>query len=125
MAGANGMACLYESASDPYYERVEQYKVSDIKFLSQLCHDAGISLKATNNILVLFDQADYEAKDPTFTVKRAAGATPSMTCLSARRTPSTRPAASAMPTPPRAGSSRAPPTPKTTRRTPRTISSWR
>ena len=23
MAGANGMACLYESASDPYYERVE------------------------------------------------------------------------------------------------------
>lgn len=73
MAGANGMACLYESASDPYYERVEQYKVSDIKFLSQLCHDAGISLKATNNILVLFDQADYEAKDPTFTVKRGSG----------------------------------------------------
>lgn len=56
-----------------YYERVEQYKVSDIKFLSQLCHDAGISLKATNNILVLFDQADYEAKDPTFTVKRGSG----------------------------------------------------
>lgn len=73
MAGANGMACLYESASDPYYERVEQYKVSDIKFLSQLCHDAGISLKATNNIIVLFDQADYEAKDPTFTVKRGSG----------------------------------------------------
>lgn len=73
MAGANGMACLYESASDPYYERVEQYKVSDINFLSQLCHDAGISLKATNNILVLFDQADYEAKDPTFTVKRGSG----------------------------------------------------
>ena len=73
MAGANGMACLYESASDPYYERVEQYKVSDIKFLSQLCHDAGISLKATNHILVLFDQADYEAKDPTFTVKRGNG----------------------------------------------------
>ena len=73
MAGANGMACLYESASDPYYERVEQYKVSDIKFLSQLCHDAGISLKATNNILVLFDQAAYEAKDPIFTVKRGSG----------------------------------------------------
>ena len=73
MAGANGMACLYESASDPYYERVEQYKASDIKFLSELCHDAGISLKATNNILVLFDQTAYEAKSAVFTVKRGSG----------------------------------------------------
>lgn len=73
MAGANGMACLYESASDPYYDRVEQYKVSDINFLSQLCHDAGISLKATNKILVLFDQAAYEAKAAVFTVKRGSG----------------------------------------------------
>jgi len=73
MAGANGMACLYESASDPYYDRVEQYKTSDIAFLSQLCHDAGISLKATNNILVLFDQAQYEAKGAVLTLKRGAG----------------------------------------------------
>lgn len=70
MAAANGMACLYESASDPYYERVEQYKASDISFLSQLCHDAGISLKATNNILVLFDQASYEAKPAAFAIRR-------------------------------------------------------
>lgn len=73
MARANGMSCLYESASDPYYDRVEQYKVSDIDFLSELCHNAGISLKATNNILVLFDQATYEAKAPIFTVKRGSG----------------------------------------------------
>lgn len=73
MASVNGMACLYESASDPYYERAEQYKASDISFLSELCHNAGISLKATNNILVLFDQAAYEAKDPIFTVKRGSG----------------------------------------------------
>ena len=73
MAGANGMTCLYESASDPFYERMEQYKASDISLLSRLCHDAGISLKATNRILVLFDQADYEAKAPTFHVKRGDG----------------------------------------------------
>lgn len=73
MAGANGMACLYESTNDPYYERVEQYKASDIKFLSQLCHDAGISLKVTNNIIVLFDQVEYEQKNPRFVVKRGDG----------------------------------------------------
>lgn len=72
-ARANGMTCLYLSANDPYYERVEQYKTSDIAFLAQLCHDAGISLKVTNNILVLFDQAEYEAKGAVFTIKRGAG----------------------------------------------------
>lgn len=74
MAASSGMACLYESASDPFYERVEQYKISDIAFLSSLCHDAGISLKATNNILVLFDQADYEAKDTVLKLQRGKGA---------------------------------------------------
>lgn len=70
MATRNGMAFLYESASDPYYSRVEQVKTSDISFLSTLCHNAGISLKATSNILVLFDQATYEAKAPVKTIRR-------------------------------------------------------
>lgn len=74
MAASSGMACLYESAGDPFYERAEQYKTSDIAFLSALCHDAGISLKATGNILVLFDQADYEAKGTVLTLKRGSGA---------------------------------------------------
>ena len=34
MAQSNGMACLYESADDPFYQRVEQFKTSDISFLS-------------------------------------------------------------------------------------------
>lgn len=73
MATRNGMAFLYESASDPYYRRVEQVKTSDISFLSTLCHNAGISLKATSNILVLFDQAAYEAKAPVKTIRRGDG----------------------------------------------------
>lgn len=73
MAAANGMICMYESANDPSYERVEQYKESDITFLSSLCHDAGISLKVTNHIIVLFDQATYEAKDAVATIKKGSG----------------------------------------------------
>lgn len=74
IAVANGMVCLYESATDPLYERLEQYKVSDIAFLSELCHDAGISLKATNNIIVLFDQAAYEARNAVTTLRKGTGA---------------------------------------------------
>ena len=73
LAGANGMTCMYESANDPFYKRVEQVDASDIDFLSRLCHDAGISLKATNSIIVLFDQATYEAKGAVITVRRGDG----------------------------------------------------
>ncbi len=63
MATNAGMTCMYESATNPYYSRVEQVKTSDIHFLQTLCKDAGISLKATNGILVLFDQTTYETAD--------------------------------------------------------------
>lgn len=71
MAGAAGLSCLYEAAADPFYKRKEQLKTSDITFLAKLCKDAGISLKATDSQLVLFDQAAYEAKPPVMTIKMA------------------------------------------------------
>ena len=73
IAGQNGMACLYEPGYDPFYSRAEQFQESDISFLSRLCKDAGLSLKATNNILVLFDQAAYEQKPPVRTLRRGGG----------------------------------------------------
>lgn len=73
MAERNGMACLYSASSDPYYSRVEQSKISDINFLQKLCRNAGISLKASNNILVLFDQAEYEAKSAIRTIRNGDG----------------------------------------------------
>ena len=73
MAAANGMACMFLTTKDPSYSRVEQCKQSDISFLSQLCHEACISLKATNNLIVLFDQEDYEKKSPVLTIVRGSG----------------------------------------------------
>lgn len=74
IAGANGMVCMYESASDPFYAHLEQVKTSDIQFLETLCRRAGISLKAASRILVLFDQAAYESRAAVFTIKRGSGA---------------------------------------------------
>lgn len=70
MATSSGMACMYLSKTDPYYGRVEQFQTPDISFLSTLCRNAGLSLKATNNILVLFDQAAYEEKSTVRTITR-------------------------------------------------------
>lgn len=73
IAGRAGLTCLYEAASNPYYERLEQTKQSDISFLSELCHDAGISLKCTDGKLVLFDQSIYEALPSVMTIRRGDG----------------------------------------------------
>lgn len=62
ITGTNGLGLMFESKNNPSYSRVEQYRMSDIAFLQKLCHDAGASLKTTNNIIVIFDQAAYEAK---------------------------------------------------------------
>lgn len=62
IAGKNSLKVMSLLSSPPSYERVEQYQLSDIEFLEKLCHDAGISLKVTNSMIVLFDQAQYEAQ---------------------------------------------------------------
>lgn len=64
IATENGMTCMFLSNEDVSYQRVEQYMISDIGFLKKLCQDAGCSLKSTNNILVVFDQAAYENQEP-------------------------------------------------------------
>lgn len=69
IASQNGMGVMFESHYDPKYTRVEQYRTSDIEFLSKLCHNAGASLKATNNVIVIFDQSEYENKKPVRTIK--------------------------------------------------------
>lgn len=73
MAKNAGMKCLYTPKHDPFYDREEQEKTSDIEFLSDLCHDTGISLKCTDRRLVLFDQAEYEARPSVLTIRRGDG----------------------------------------------------
>ena len=70
IAVENGMACMFLADTDPEYKRVEQYRLSDIAFLQKLCRDAGFSLKVTNNIIVIFDQAAYENREPSGVIKR-------------------------------------------------------
>ncbi len=69
VAGNAGMANMYQSSNDPTYARAEQYKESDIAFISRLCHDAGLSLKCTNNSIVIFDQKEFEGKSEVLTIK--------------------------------------------------------
>ena len=55
---------LYESEINPTYDRVDQNLESDLKFLSRLCEEAGLSIKVTDEQLVIFDQSYYERQAP-------------------------------------------------------------
>lgn len=59
---------LWDSESDPEYDRVDQKKESDLKLVSRLCEESGLSLKVTDDKLVIFDQHSYENKKPIKTI---------------------------------------------------------
>lgn len=62
------LTLLFDSDENPEYDREDQNRESDLKFLSRLCEDAGLSLKITDEKLVIFNQASYEKKAPVQTL---------------------------------------------------------
>lgn len=73
IAGRAGLTLNWLASSDPYFERYEQFRESDIVFLAELCHENGLSLKATDGELVIFDQPSFEASAPIGTIRRGDG----------------------------------------------------
>lgn len=62
------MSLVFDSELNPTFDRIDQNKESDLSFLNRLCEDSGLSIKVTDNQLVIFDQALYEQKTPVETV---------------------------------------------------------
>lgn len=61
---------FWDSEENPSYSRLDQSRESDLKFLLKLCEEAGLSVKVTDSMLVIFGQERYEGKKPvrTFTL---------------------------------------------------------
>lgn len=60
---------VFDSKINPEYDRQEQNRESDMKFLSRLCEEEGLSIKLTDEKLVIFDQASYEKKPSVKTIE--------------------------------------------------------
>lgn len=63
-----GIGLLFDSEYNPSFDRQDQKGESDLKFLSRLCEDAGLSLKVTDDKIVIFSQEIYENKKPVKTL---------------------------------------------------------
>lgn len=62
IANESGLKLMYEASDNPQYKRKEQIQTSDIKFLQELCHAAGMALKVTTMKIVIYDAAEYDGK---------------------------------------------------------------
>ncbi|MEN1985253.1 phage late control D family protein [Paenibacillus hubeiensis] len=60
---------LYSVNINPTYDRQDQSDESDFAFLSKICADEGIAIKVSGSQLVLFDESEYEKKDPVMTIE--------------------------------------------------------
>lgn len=69
IADESGLKLMYEASSNPTYKRKEQVQTSDIKFLQTLCHAAGMALKVTALMIVIYDAAEYDSKPAVKTFK--------------------------------------------------------
>lgn len=67
IASEAGVKLVFDSRENPSYERQDQKRESDLKFLSGLCEEQGLSIKLTDDQIVIFDQESYEKKDPVKT----------------------------------------------------------
>lgn len=73
IAAEAGMSFTFLSDNNPTLAREEQTEESDIEFLSRLTHDHGLSLKCTNNGIVIFDQITYEKLPSVMTITKGDG----------------------------------------------------
>ena len=69
IAGDSGLSLMYEASDNPTFKRKEQVQTSDVKFLQELCHAAGMALKVTTLKIVIYDAAEYDAKPAAKTFK--------------------------------------------------------
>ena len=71
MAQKAELRLMYEVKDTIELDRLDQLQRSDLSYLQELCNDYGVSLKVTNDRLVLFEEADYEQKDIIETFDKA------------------------------------------------------
>ncbi|MDD4599617.1 hypothetical protein SDC9_04135 [bioreactor metagenome] len=70
IASGAGLKLIYDTEDDPGHDRIEQIEQSDLSFLQKLCDGAGLSLKVTDQQIVIFDDSKYEQLEPVMTIKR-------------------------------------------------------
>ncbi|MCL1996821.1 MAG: hypothetical protein FWG63_11490 [Defluviitaleaceae bacterium] len=68
ISGNAGLALVYDTAVDPFYDQIDQNSKSDLKFLEQLCKSDGLCLKITDGQLIVYEEQKYEQQAAVATI---------------------------------------------------------
>ena len=58
----------FYSEKDSSFDRIDQDKETDLAFLTRICTDQGLNLKATENKIVIFDKEEFYEKEVVISV---------------------------------------------------------
>ncbi len=64
----HSMKLEFYSEKDESFERIDQDKETDLLFLTRICTDQGLNLKATENKIVIFDKEEFYEKEAVISV---------------------------------------------------------
>lgn len=68
VADVAGMTLIYDVSEAIEYDRIDQSREADISFLMRVCRQEGLSLKVSDEQLVVFSESDYEQRPPVDTI---------------------------------------------------------
>ena len=68
VAGNAGLALVYDTGVDPFYDVADQNNKSDLQFVEELCKSDGLCMKVTDGQLIIFEESMYEAKPAVATI---------------------------------------------------------
>ncbi|KXS49168.1 MAG: late control D family protein [Halanaerobium sp. T82-1] len=68
IANENNLNLVFDSSLNPDIKFVEQSEVSDKTFLNDLCTRYGVVMKIYKEKIVLYNEKDYESKEPVTTI---------------------------------------------------------
>lgn len=73
IAGRAGLKLQFLSSNNSLYKAKEQSETTDSSFISSLCEDEGLSMKITDEKLIIFDEEEFEKKNSIKTYKEKNG----------------------------------------------------
>jgi len=62
IAGNVGVALVYDTNVDPFYDVADQIDKSDLEYLEELCKSDRLCLKITDGQLIIFEESKYESE---------------------------------------------------------------
>ena len=70
ISGTAGLALVYDTDVDPFYDQADQNDKSDLDFLEELCKSDGLCMKVTDGQLIMYEESKYEAESAVATITK-------------------------------------------------------